>query len=519
MNSPTATSTTWDAATLQIVWQRLISVADEMAAVLLRTAFSSVVRESNDLACAVLTAKGDLLVEYGRSVPVFTGTVANTVRKMIEEFGASNLKPGDVIATNDPWFGNTHLPDVTAATPVFRNGEIVAYVASICHVSDIGGTSEGAFAQDIYEEGFCLPPVKLVEEGKPNELVRRILARNVRVPDQVLGDVDALIAANALGVRRITGMLDNDPTLDLAEAAENICGVTEKAVRKSITEIPDGRYTASVDLDGFEEYKQISVTIDVLGDEMTVDYEGTSPQSKYGINSGSPTMGYTRYGMACLLAPDVPNNEGALRPITIRVPKGSLLNPTHTAAVSANFPAHAIPAVLSRALLAPLPTRVAAAAGTPFWVVGVRGQGERGAFASLLCFNGGQGASEGQDGYATLSTPSNVSNTPIEVVENQVPVLVESKRIVRGSGGEGKWGGGEGQEVVMRSIHDTPLDIIFLTERIKHAAPGLAGGGDGETGRLQVDGTDVSEPKGRMSLQPGSSILLRTPGGGGYGAA
>jgi len=511
--------TTWDAATLQIVWQRLISVADEMAAVLLRTAFSSVVRESNDLACAVLTAKGDLLVEYGRSVPVFTGTVAGTVRAMIEQFGIENIKPGDTIATNDPWFGNTHLPDMTAATPVFRDGEIVAWVASICHLSDIGGTSEGAFAQDIFEEGFCLPPVKLVDGGVPNALVRHILARNVRVPDQVLGDVDALIAANTLGVRRVEGMLDNDPSLDLAEAAENICGVTEKAVRESIRGIPDGSYTASVELDGFEEAKQITVTIEVLGDEMIVDYEGTSSQSKFGINSGSPTMGYTRYGMACLLAPDVPNNEGALRPITIRVPKGSLLNPHKTAAVSANFPAHAIPAVLSRALLGPLPTRVAAAAGTPFWVVGVRGENERGAFASLLCFNGGQGASEGQNGYATLSTPSNVSNTPIEVVENQVPMLVSSKRIVRGSGGEGKWTGGEGQEIVMTSIHNDPLDIIFLTERITHPAPGLSGGGDGETGILRVDDVDVAEPKGRLSLMPGSSILLRTPGGGGYGAA
>jgi N-methylhydantoinase B len=511
--------TDWDAATLQIVWQRLISVADEMAAVLLRTAFSSVVRESNDLACAVLTAEGELLVEYGRSVPVFTGTVAGTVKNMVAELGEENLRPGDVIATNDPWFGNTHLPDMTAATPVFRNGRIVAYVASICHLSDIGGTSEGAFAQDMFEEGFCLPPVKLIDEGRPNELVRRILARNVRVPDQVLGDVDALIAANALGTRRVHDMLDNDPSLDLAEAARNICDTTERAVRTSISGIPDGIYTASVDLDGFEEPKTIVVSIEVTGDELVVDYEGTSPQSRFGINSGSPTFGYTRYGLACLLAPDVPNNQGALRPITIKVPKGSLLNPDKTAAVSANFPAHAIPAVLSRALLGPLPTRVAAAAGTPFWVVGIRGQNERGSFASLLCFNGGQGASQGQDGHATLSTPSNVSNTPIEVVESQVPVLVESKRIMRGSGGEGTFRGGEGQEVVMRSIHDEPLDVIFLTERIQHAAPGLAGGGDGATGRLRIDGVDAVEPKGRIALAPSSTILLRTPGGGGYGAA
>jgi N-methylhydantoinase B len=511
--------TNWDAATLQIVWQRLISVADEMAAVLLRTAFSSVVRESNDLACAVLTADGRLLVEYGRSVPVFTGTVADTATAMVEHIGAGNLRSGDVIATNDPWFGNTHLPDLTAVTPVFRNGEIIAYVASICHLSDIGGASEGAFAQDLYEEGFCLPPVKLVDRGVPNELVRQILARNVRVPVQVLGDVDALIAANALGVRRITQMLDDDPQLDLAEAAENICGATERAVRESIRDIPDGHYSADVDLDGFEEPKTIMVTVEVTGDEIVVDYTGTSPQSRFGINSASPTLGYTRYGLACLLAPDVPNNEGARRPITIRVPAGSLLNPTKGAAVSANFPAHAIPAVLSRALLGPLPDRVAAAAGTPFWVIGLRGEAANGPFASLLCFNGGQGASRGQGGHPTLSTPSNVSNTPVEVIESSAPVLVESKRIVRGSGGAGRWAGGEGQEVILRSLHADPLDVIFLTERIDHPAPGLAGGQDGAPGRLRIDDIDVAEPKGRTALKPGSRILLRTPGGGGYGTA
>ncbi len=511
--------THWDAANLQIIWQRLISIADEMAAVLLRTAFSSVVRESNDLACALLTRNGDLLVEYGRSVPVFTGTVAGTVTKMVEHFGVENLVEGDVLATNDPWFGNTHLPDVTAAAPLFHHGVLVGYVASICHVSDIGGTSEGAFAQDIYEEGFCLPPVKLVDAGRPNDLVRYILARNVRVPQQVLGDLDALIAANSLGIRRLAAVLEDDPGLDLDDVARAICDTSERAMRAAITAIPDGEYPAQIDLDGFEEPKRIVVTVRVTGDELEVDYEGTSRQSQYGINSASPTVGYTRYGLNMLLIPEIPNNEGTLRPISIRIPQGSLLNPTKTAAVSANFPAHAIPSVLSRALLGPLPTRVSAAAGTPFWVTGLRGQTDDGQFASILCFNGGQGAAQGLDGYATLSTPSNVSNTPVEVVESTAPVLVEQKTIARGSGGHGRWHGGEGQEVVMRSVHDRPIDVVFLTERIEHAAPGLAGGEDGMAGLLEVDGVRVAEPKGRIQLRPGQTIRLRTPGGGGFGPA
>lgn len=509
--------TDWDAASLQITWQRLISIADEMAAVLLRTAFSSVVRESNDLACALLTKDGDLLVEYGRSVPVFTGTVANTVTNMIDHFGVENLVEGDVIATNDPWYGNTHLPDFTAAAPVFHHGEIVAYVASICHVSDIGGTSEGAFAQDIYEEGFCLPPVKLVDAGSPNALVRYILARNVRVPVQVLGDLDALVAANSLGVRRLRAMLADDPALDVAEVAAAICDTSERAMRAAISQIPDGEYRASIDLDGFEEPKTIEVLVRATGDELEVDYEGTSSQSQYGINSASPTTGYTRYGLNTLVVPQIPNNQGLLRPITITIPEGSLLKPDKTAAVSANFPAHAIPSVLSRALLGPLPDRVSAGAGTPFWVTAFRGETDEGSFASILCFNGGQGAAGGLDGYATLSTPSNVSNTPVEVIEATAPLLVEYKRIVRGSGGEGRWRGGEGQEVLIRSVHDRDIDVIFLTERIDHAAPGLAGGGDGATGLLEVDGVPVAEPKGRVQLRPGQTVRLRTPGGGGFG--
>lgn len=507
----------WDAASLKITWQRLVSIADEMAAVLLRTAFSSVVRESNDLACAVLTSRGELLVEYARSVPVFTGTVADTVRAMVEHFGTADLVPGDVIATNDPWFGNTHLPDITAAAPVFHDGRIVAYVASICHVSDIGGASEGAFAQDTYEEGFCLPPVKLVEAGVPNALVRKILARNVRVPAQVLGDLDALIAANNLGVRRLLTMLEEDSGFDLDDVAGAICDTSERAMRSAIAAIPDGEYPAEIDLDGFEEPKTIRVTVRVTGDELEVDYAGTSPQSRYGINSASPTPGYTRYGLNTLLVPEIPNNQGLIRPITIKIPSGSLLKPDKTAAVSANFPAHAIPSVLSMALLEPLPERVSAAAGTPFWVTGFRGQTEDGAFASILCFNGGQGAARGTAGYPTLSTPSNVSNTPVEVIESTAPVLVEYKRIVAGSGGDGQWTGGEGQEVKLRSLHSADMDVIFLTERIDHAAPGLAGGSPGGVGLLEVDGLAVENPKGRIQLHPGQSIRLRTPGGGGYG--
>jgi N-methylhydantoinase B len=507
-----------DAADLEIAWRRLVSIADEMAASLRSTAFSSVVREANDFACAILTPSGDLLVEYSRSVPVFTNVLTAAAKNILAQAG-EHAAPGEVFLTNDPRAGNTHLADFIALTPVWHRDMLVAYTASICHVADVGGASEGAFARDLFEEGLCIPPMRLRRGSDVERTVLRIVEQNVRVPQLVLGDIHALMAANEFGAVRLDDYLSSQEEGALSEITDAIASASERAVRAAIQRWPDGRYTGTVRLDGFEEPKDICVTVTVEGDRLDVDFTGTSSQSEFGINSGAPSVAYTLYSLKCVLTPEIPNNAWTYRPIEVHIPEGTLLNPRPPAPLSANFPAHLIQAALYLALFDADDTAVMAPSGSPMWVVSLRGESDGAPFASILCFNGGQGALHGRDGRACLSMPSNVGNTPIEATEAECPVVYERKAIDRGSGGKGKWLGGDGQEIVLRSVHAEPLDVVFLTERLEHPAPGLAGGDPGRVGGLMVDDVPVLEPKGRARLAPGSAIYVRTPGGGGFGGA
>jgi N-methylhydantoinase B len=448
---------------------------------------------------------------------VFTGVLSRAARSLIQAVGVETLEPGDVLAMNDPWHGNTHLADLTVVTPVFHGGRIVAFSASICHLSDIGGASEGAFAYDIYEEGLALPPLKLMRAGAIDPLLARIIQRNVRLPQMVMGDIHALVAANAIGAQRLGDLLTATPDLDLESLVEEIATVSEAAMRAAIAKLPDGSYAGSTRIDGFEEPKEIHVTVEVAGDRLRVDFAGTSSQSERGINSAATSGAYTLYSLKCLLTPGVPNNAWTYRPIEVSIPPGSLLNPTPPAAVSANFPAHTIQAALYDALLPALPQEVMAPSGTPFWVLAMRGTRDGIGFGGLVAFNGGQGALADHPGRACLSMPSNISNTPIEVTEAEMPIIYERKAVARGTGGDGRWRGGDGQEVTLRSVHDEPIHVTCLTERLENPAAGLDGGGPGAPGVLEVDGVAVPEPKGRFMLAPGSRITLRTPGGGGFG--
>jgi N-methylhydantoinase B len=342
-------------------------------------------------------------------------------------------------------------------TPIFYQGELVAFSGSICHLSDIGGASEGGFARDIYEEGFCLPPSKIYDRGARNDDLLRVLARNVRVPQMVLGDIEALIVANRVGAKRLTDLLDNSTGIRVDAIASQIADLTESAMRRSIRAVPAGTYSSHVRLDGYEVEKEIHVGITIGDEVIAIDFAGTSSQSLFGFNASGSSWGYTMYPLKCLLSPDLPNNAGAYRPFTIEIPEGTILNPTPPAGVAAGFPAHMIQAVIFDALYAAMPDRVMAASGAPFWAIGLRGRDENRAFASILCLNGGQGAMHGRNGYACLSTPSNISNAPIEVIESEVPVLFEQKAIARRSGGQGYWRGGAGQDVRIRSIHTAPI--------------------------------------------------------------
>ena len=507
----------YDPITLRILWNRLIAIVDEAAATLRRTSFSTLVRESNDFACVLLDRQGRSLVQNSAAIPSFIGTLPLTVRHFLERFPPETLEPGDILTTNDPWLATGHLPDLTLAMPVFRNGEIVAIAASVAHLPDVGGRIRSADARTIFEEGLQVPPTKLFRAGEPNELLFEIFHQNTRVPDQVVGDIMAQVAANELAARRLLRLMDELDD-DLSDLAATIHRQSETVMRQRISEIPDGDYHGEVHPDGFEQPLRISLIVKIDGDRIHCDYDGTSEQVDIALNSvPNYTFAYTAYPLKCLTSPEIPNNEGSFNPITVSAPEGTILNPRYPAPVGGRaMIGHFLSAAVFQALAPVIPARSQAPSGSPLWCLNLAGEHQSRQFAVAYFLNGGQGASQDQDGISCLSFPSNVSNTSVEVMETLAPVRVEQKRIRRGSGGDGARRGGNGQDLSFRSLSDRSMTAAFLADRLREGPAGILGGDSGATGRVTVNGNEIN-PKRQYQLQPGDLLTLSTPGGGGYG--
>lgn len=507
---------TIDPITLEICWTRLVSMVDEAAANLVRTSFSTIVRECNDYAVVLTDADGRLLAQSSYSIPSFICTLPLTVRHFIERFGAG-MKPGDVMITNDPWLGTGHLPDVNIAVPVFREGRIVAFAASVAHVPDIGGRLRSPSNREVYEEGLRITPMKLVADGVENETLVTLIRDNVRVQDEVMGDIWAQVSCNrALGAR-LTEFLD-EVGIALAELGDVMCARADAAMRAATGELPDGEYENEMRIEGGEGPIDLRCRVTVRGDEISVDYEGSSPQVAQAVNVvPCYTFAYSAYALKCILSPEVPNNDGSFRSIATTAPLGSILNPRFPAPVGARaMTGHLLPPLIMGALAKALPGRVQAAPGSPLWAVQLAGSHQGRPFASTFFLNGGQGASDGRDGLPTLSFPSNLANTPIEVVEARCPIRILRKSIRRGTGGAGRWRGGDGQVVEFRIEADAPVTVSFMANRTEFPAPGLLGGEDGQTGSLTADGQPL-DPRAISVLKPGTVLRIETPGGGGYG--
>lgn len=507
----------YDPITLRILWNRLIAIVDEAAATLRRTSFSTLVRESNDFACVLLDRDGRSLVQNSAAIPSFIGTLPITVRHFLERFPPDTLEPGDILTTNDPWLATGHLPDLTLAMPIFRDGEIVALAASVAHLPDIGGRIRSADARTIFEEGLQIPPVKLFRAGQPDELLFQLFRQNTRVPDQVVGDIMAQVAANELTSRRLLGLMDELDD-DLSDLAATIHRQSEAVMRSRIAEIPDGEYYGEVHPDGFEQPLQIKLAIRIDGDKIVCDYAGTSEQVDIALNSvANYTFAYTAYPLKCLTSPEIPNNEGSFNPISVTAPEGTILNPRYPAPVGGRaMIGHFLSAAVFQALAPVMPEASQAPSGSPLWCLNLAGEHQRRQFAVAYFLNGGQGASSHQRGISCLSFPSNVSNTPVEVMETLAPVRVERKQIRRDSGGEGRHSGGHGQNISFRSLSDRPMTAAFLADRLREGPFGILGGESGSPGAVTVNGSEIN-PKRQYQLQPGDLLTLSTPGGGGYG--
>jgi N-methylhydantoinase B len=504
---------------LEVFWTRVRSVVNEAAKLIVRTSFSTLSTEANDFAVVVTDTAGHEIAENAGSIPSFIGTLPATVRDAISHFGSDAMRPGDVYITNNPWKGTGHLNDVTLVKPIFHGEELVAFAATAAHVPDIGGKIRSVDARELFEEGFHIPLMPLMKEGKVDETLLLLLRTNVRTPEQTAGDIWAQVGAVELIARRLDEILAEYQLDSIDALAESLFARSEAAMRDAISRLPDGEYKYDMETDGFDERFRYAVAVKIKGDTIECDFSGTSDQQPRGINCVMAyTSAMTCYAIKCLLLPNLANNAGLFRPIRAVAPEGSLLNPKFPAAVGGRAcTGHYVPIVVFGAMHQVLPTKVMAGVGSPLWIANLSGTRDDGKpFATVLFFNGGMGATATKDGASTMSWPSNISSTPVEIAEREAPLRFRNKMLRPNSGGTGQFRGGLGQDICFVSVHSKPMSIVFLTERLKVPAPGIGGGSNGGLGAVLINGVAV-DSRSTQVLMPGDEVILRTPGGGGYG--
>lgn len=512
-----AAKSSLDPIRLGLVWQRLNGIVDQVSETFIRAAFSTVVRDNYDMAFSLLDTQGRQFVQSRRSIPSFIGTLPRTLAAVLEKFPADTLKPGDVVITNDAWIGTGHLNDISMICPIFSGDRLIAFAGSTAHTVDIGGAPSPS-AQDCYEEGLCIPICKIVEQGTENSLVIDFITENLRAPDETLGDIRAQFAAYHDCQQKLLKVLVEEGLEDFDAVIEEIISRSAKSMRAVIADLPDGTYSDSFQVDGFDVPLTIKCTVTIDGEYIDVDFAGTSDQIKWPINSVmNYTFAYSCFALKCLLDPSAPNNSGSFESVTVRAPEASLLNASRPAPVwGRHLSGHYAPPAIFGALSAILPDRVIAESGSPLWNVYFKGvDNDTGTgFVKMFFMNGGHGARPNGDGPGCLSFPSNVSNQPIELFENQAPLMVTEKCFVPDTGGEGKYRGGDAQRLSFKSMATSPVTMTIRHERITFAPRGLLGGEGGAAGIDLVNG-DPIPAKTRLLLETGDVATFQTPGGGG----
>ncbi len=508
----------YDPIALGIHWDRLISIADEIVNSLVRTSFSTNVRESYDLSCIVFDARGRALAQGTYSVPSFTGTAPDTLRAMLARFPASSLQPGDVIATNDPWIGTGHLFDVNVMQPAFRDGRLVGYVMSITHLPDIGGAGFSATAREVFEEGLRLPIVRLVRGGVVDPVLLDIVRTNVRVPEQTIGDLMANVACTTVGARMLAEFMSEYRLDDLAPLADAILELSERAMREEIARLPRGTFRNAIDIEGLDRPLHLACELTVADGKVLVNFAGTGPSVDIAINVPlCYTRAMTCYAIKCITTPKIPNNEGSVRPVELLAAPGCLLNALSPSPTGGrHIVGHFIMPLIFGALAEALPERVQADSGM-LNLINVQGRMPDGRGVSSIFFaSGGFGALAGLDGASTTPSPSNMTGTPVEVWENLTGVCIESKALLPDSGGAGEFRGGLGQKIEMRNDSGHPMTFSCLAGRTEFPPLGLLGGQPGRLREFRLNGK-VVHPKGRYLLAPGDRMTTFEAGGGGYG--
>lgn len=507
-----------DLVDLGIMWDRLQAITDEILLSTVRTSFSVGVREAWDLACIIFDADGRSLAQATLSMPAFIGTAPATMRHMLDRYPADTWRPGDVVATNDPWLGTGHTPDICIARPVFSRGALIGFVMNISHLPDIGGVGLSVTNRSVYEEGLILPVCKLYVAGEPDATLHDLIGQNVRVPDQVFGDILANVSGCIVGERLIGEFMAEYGLAGLGPLADGVIRQSEGAARARIADIPDGVYRNSVQVEGMDEAVTLACAVTIKGDSVHVDFEGTGPTVPFAVNVPMCyTSAFATYTMKCLTTPSIPNNQGAVLPVSVSAPDGCILNARRPSPTGGRHSVgwFVVPLIMG-ALAEAVPERVQAEAGMASLFIVHSTTADGRAKATQFFLAGGLGAMKGLDGQHCTPFPTNNAVVASEVWEDETGVQIKCRRLLADSGGAGEFRGGLGQFVEMTNTSPRPVTVFMFGMRTEFPAQGYRGGGAGVARRILLNG-DAIAPKGRLELAPGDTLTFYEAGGGGYG--
>ncbi len=510
----------------QVMWNRLIAVVEEQAQTMIRTAFSTTVREAGDLSAGIFDLQGRMLAQAVTGTPGHVNSMMESVGHFLRKFPAETLQDGDHLITNDPWLGTGHLHDLTVVTPAFYRGRLVALFANTAHVIDVGGLGMGPEGRSVFEEGLYIPIVKCFEAGRPNSTFFDFLRAGTRLPVELEGDVYSLCACNEAGARRLVGMLDEFRLDGIEALASHIFDSSHRATMAQIAALPPGRFSAEIWSDGYEAPIRLAAAMTIAADGITVDFDGTSGLSGRGINvPAAYARAYACFGIKCVVAPEIPNNTASLAPFRMVIPEGTILNAPRPSPVAVrHVVGQLLPDLMMSCLHQAVPDRVTAEGSSCLWNPPLRGgaivSGQNSPLPSfeVITFNsGGTGARPGQDGLDGTAFPSGVRTMPVEATENVAPVVFWRKELRPDSGGAGRTRGGFGQIMEIGAKGDAEFACNAIFDRVAHAPRGREGGGDGAPGVVRLRSGGLLRTKGYQVIPAGDRLVLELPGGGGMG--
>ncbi|MGA3000226.1 MAG: hydantoinase B/oxoprolinase family protein [Acetobacteraceae bacterium] len=514
----------------QIMWNRLIAVVEEQARIMIRTAFSTTVREAGDLSAGVFDLHGRMIAQAVTGTPGHVNSMAESVGHFLKKFPIESMHPGDHYITNDPWLGTGHLHDLTVVSPAYYQGKIVGLFANTAHVIDIGGLGMGPEGRSVFEEGMYIPIVRCFDRGKPNDTFFDFIRAGSRLPVELEGDIYSLCACNDAGARRLVEMMDEFELDGLDELAQFIFDNSLRATRAEIARLPEGTFSSEIWSDGYEEPVRLAARMQILRDSIEVDFAGTSGLSSRGINvPPAYCRAYASFGIKCVVAPDIPNNWASLTPFRMIIPDGCILNAPHPYPVSVRHViGHLLPDLMMGCLHQAVPDRVTAEGASALWNPPLRGgsavsgqaRGNKpviGDFEIITFNSGGTGARPTQDGLNATAFPSGVRTMPVEATENVAPIIIWRKELKPDSGGAGRTRGGTGQIMEIGTKGDLEFSVNASFDRIAHAPKGRDGGRDGAPGVVKHKSGVTLRTKGYQVIPDGDRLILELPGGAGMG--